>query len=57
MTDPRENLTEETPETAEDFKKRRLTEVGGTIKSAPQQRVLTEELPEEEPPRPSTLLG
>lgn len=57
MSDPREVLTEETPESKDDFKKRRLTEVGGLTKVANEKRVLTEDLPEEEQPRSGTLLG
>jgi hypothetical protein len=57
MSDPRETLTEETPESPEDFKKRQLTEVGGTVQADPKPRVLTEELPEEEDEDPETLLG
>jgi hypothetical protein len=57
MTDPRDLLTEETPESPQDFKKRQLTEVGGEIRNAPAQRVLTEDLPEEEEPGPQTLTG
>lgn len=57
MTDPREVLTEETPETKEDFQKRRLTEVGGQTKASNPKRVLTEDLPEDEQPRSGTLLG
>ena len=72
MTDPRDMLTEETPESPEDFKKRQLTEVGGsarqpgaawswsawcTTQADPKPRVLTEDLPEEEEPGPETLLG
>ena len=57
MTDPRKMLTEETPESPEDFKKRQLTEVGGAIQHNPQQRVLTEDLPEDEETGPTTLTG
>ncbi len=57
MSDERETLTEETPETQADFKKRRLTEVGGTTKAANEKRLLTEDLPEEEKPRAGTLYG
>jgi hypothetical protein len=57
MSDSRDVLTEETPETKDDFKKRRLTEVGGTTKAASEQRVLTEDLPEEEAPRAGNLFG
>lgn len=57
MTEPRKILTEETPESAEDFKKRQLTEVGGEIRHDPGQRVLTEDLPEDEEEGPKTLNG
>jgi len=57
MSDERETLTEETPETKDDFKKRRLTEVGGTTKAAGEKRLLTEDLPEEEKPRAGNLYG
>lgn len=46
MPDPRKQLTEEIPETPEDFKNRQLTEVGGEIKADRQQ--ITEDLPQEE---------
>jgi len=46
MTDPRKTLTEEIPETPEDFKSRQLTEVGGQVKADPS--VITETLPLEE---------
>ena len=55
--DNRKNLTEETPETQQDFNKRNLTEVGGEIRVAQPQRVLTEDLPEEDEPTPKTLEG
>lgn len=57
MSDPRKILTEETPESAGDFQKRELTEVGGEIRTAPAPRVLTEDLPEEEEEGPKTLNG
>ena len=57
MTDPREILTEETPESPVDFKKRQLTEVGGETRHAPAQKVLTEDLPEDEESEPQTLNG
>jgi hypothetical protein len=53
----RENLTEETPESPEDFRKRQLTEVGGATKHNPQKRVLTEDLPEEDQPKPGLIYG
>lgn len=46
MTDPRKQLTEEIPETPEDFKNRQLTEVGGEIKA--DRSTITEDLPQEE---------
>lgn len=46
MTDPRKNLTEEIPETPQDFKDRQLTEVDGEIQA--DRRPLTEDLPQEE---------
>jgi len=48
MTDPRQILTEENPESKQDFQKRQLTEVGGVMQSAPATQILTEDLPEEE---------
>jgi hypothetical protein len=57
MSDERETLTEETPETKDDFKKRRLTEVGGATKAANEKRLLTEDLPEEEQPKAGNLYG
>lgn len=57
MTDPRDLLTEEVPESPEDFKKRQLTEVGGETRTNPGQRVLTEDLPEDEEEGPQTLNG
>lgn len=57
MSDPREILTEEVPESPEDFKKRQLTEVGGAVQHSPQPRVLTEDDPEEEEQAPQTLTG
>lgn len=57
MSDPRKILTEETPESAGDFQKRELTEVGGEIRTAPAPQVLTEDLPEEEQEGPKSLLG
>lgn len=57
MTDPREILTEETPESREDFKQRQLTEVGGAIQHNPSPRVLTEDLPEDEEDGPQNLNG
>jgi len=59
MTDPRKALTEEIPETPEDFEDRQLTEVGGEIKA--DRRAITEDLPQEEDeddaPGRKTLLG
>jgi hypothetical protein len=57
MTDPRKTLTEEIPETPEDFSDRRLTEVDGQIKAS--AKTLTEDLPiaEDEDDQPKTLLG
>lgn len=46
MPDPRKQLTEEIPETPEDFKNRQLTEVGGEIQA--DRRQITEDLPQEE---------
>lgn len=46
MPDPRKNLTEETPETPQDFKDRQLTEVDGEIVA--DRREITEDLPQEE---------
>jgi len=59
MPDPRDMLTEETPESPQDFQKRQLTEVGGRVQADPTPRVLTETLPvdEDEDERPKTLLG
>jgi hypothetical protein len=59
MTDPRDMLTEETPENPADFRKRQLTEVGGTTHVEATPRVLTETLPvtEDEDEEPRTLLG
>jgi len=57
MPDPRDMLTEETPESPADFKQRQLTEVGGVAQHAPQPKVLTEDLPEEEDDAPQTLTG
>ena len=59
MPDPRDMLTEETPESPQDFKKRQLTEVGGTVQADATPRVLTETLPvtEDEDEEPTTLLG
>ena len=57
MTEPRKILTEETPESPQDFSARQLTEVGGVTQHSPQARVLTEDLPEDEDAGPSTLLG
>ena len=57
MTEPREMLTEETPESPEDFRQRQLTELNGATRLRAQQKVLTEDLPEEEQIGPSTLLG
>ena len=58
MTDPRKMLTEETPESRQDFQKRQLTEVGGTIQHDPQPKILTEDLPEdEETSGPQDLMG
>jgi len=57
MSDPQNMLTEETPESPADFKQRQLTEVGGSAQHAPQPRVLTEDLPEEEDEAPRTLNG
>lgn len=57
MSDPREILTEEVPESPEDFKKRQLTEVGGAVQHAPRTRVLTEDDPEEEEEALQTLTG
>jgi len=57
MPDPRDMLTEETPESPADFKQRQLTEVGGSVQHAPQPKVLTEDLPEEEDEAPKTLNG
>lgn len=47
MTDPRKSLTEEIPETPQDFQDRQLTEVGGEIAAKPPQP-LTETIPVEE---------
>jgi hypothetical protein len=58
MTDPRKQLTEEIPETPEDFKNRQLTEVGGEIKA--DRSTITEDLPQEEDEEAGerkTLLG
>ncbi len=59
MTDPRKSLTEEIPESPEDFKDRQLTEVGGKIQASGEK--LTEDLPitedEDEDDSPKTLLG
>jgi len=57
MSDTRKVLTEETPESHQDFQKRQLTEVGGTIQHDPKPRVLTEDLPEDEDEAPQTLNG
>lgn len=57
MSDPRKVLTEETPESHQDFQKRQLTEVGGSIQHNPEPRVLTEDLPEDEEVGPQTLMG
>lgn len=46
MPDPRKQLTEEIPETPQDFKDRQLTEVGGEIQA--DRREITEDLPQEE---------
>jgi hypothetical protein len=46
MTDPRKSLTEETPESPQDFSDRQLTEVDGEIKA--DRQPLTEDLPQEE---------
>ena len=45
MTDPRKQLTEEIPETPQDFQDRQLTEVDGKTKAV---KPLTETLPMEE---------
>jgi len=57
MTDPRKSLTEEIPESPQDFKDRQLTEVGGEIQASAKK--LTEDLPitEDEDDAPKTLLG
>lgn len=57
MTDPRKSLTEEIPESPQDFKDRQLTEVGGQIKAS--AKTITEDLPleEDEDDSPKTLLG
>ena len=59
MSDPREILTEETPESPEDFKKRQLTEVGGAVQHDPRQMLLFEDDPDEEKDKqtPQTLMG
>jgi hypothetical protein len=57
MTDPRQILTEENPESKQDFQQRQLTEVGGVVRSAPTPQVLTEDLPEEEEVGPQNLNG
>lgn len=57
MNDPRQMLTEETPESPKDFASRRLTEIDGAIQHSPQTRVLTEDLPEDEEDAPRTLMG
>jgi len=46
--DPKKMLTEETPETTQDYASRNLTEVGGETQVSKPQRVLTEDLPQEE---------
>lgn len=57
MTDPRKTLTEEIPESPQDFSDRQLTEVDGQIKAS--AKTLTEDLPitEDEDDQPKTLLG
>ena len=47
MTDPKQ-LTEEMPETNEDLKARGLILDSGGLQAAPGQRILTEDLPQEE---------
>lgn len=54
MTDPRKQLTEEVPESPEDFEGRKLTEVEGQIQAV---ETLTEDLPEDEDSGKQTLLG
>jgi len=61
MTDPRKQLTEEIPETPQDFQDRQLTEVDGKTKAVP-GKPLTETLPmeedeDEDEDGPRTLLG
>lgn len=59
MNDPRKILTEETPESQQDFNRRDLTEVGGHVQAQPKPQTLTETLPieEDEDQQPRTLLG
>ena len=58
MTDPRDLLTEETPESAQDLNKLQLTEVGGRTQVSSNSRILTVTLPTmEEDEEPTTLLG
>jgi hypothetical protein len=57
MNDPRKTLTEEIPETPQDFQDRQLTEVGGQTKAP---KPLTETIPieeDEEDGTRRTLLG
>ncbi len=57
MTDSRTSLTEEIPESPQDFEDRQLTEVDGKIQASAKK--LTEDLPitEDEDEAPKTLLG
>lgn len=59
MTDPkRKMLTEEMPESPQDFERRQLTEVNGQIQVAPSpRRYLTEDLPQEEDLQEESPLG
>lgn len=55
---PKKLLTEENPETPQDFQRRQITEVGGAIQISNPQRVLTEvPMEEDEEQGPQTLLG
>lgn len=59
MTEPKKMLTEEQPESPQDYSGRQLTEVGGATQASQPQRILTETLPtdEDEDSQPQTLLG
>jgi len=57
MTDPRKQLTEEIPETPQDFQDRQLTEVGGEIQADRQPLTETEPVEEDEDGGRGLLLG